>query len=722
MWPILVASTAVNPAATLSPAGLRVWLTEEGVAMLERSLAPVLGSIVCAAPVPRIARSFPGLEVTVDHMRLFDCETDALSLSPAVAVEGDVLAIQVDGLSAQFMADYCWGTGWGWATIWQCGPVEGTLKNGSSASLTLTARRGASGSLELGAREVSIVPDVGHVALQVAFGLGGAFDGLGGLNGIFGILLGPVVGDLLGTVLTNATAALADAPSRLTLPDVTAEGGLVRPTPLTPEALPAAAHSTYLDTSLLSLGWINASSGVGAAPSNLFSVDIRCSLNDSRAAGAAPADAPGGGGGGTEAALAGKAALRQTADAGSPQQPPPRHEGYMASVALSSLPFSTAIETARKLGHLTYRLSTATLLSPTLWRGGHYGLDAALSPSVSFGPAEWAGGGPARATASGGRFAVDLTAALTSAGGAGLSSTLVAHASTVGGVASRDVSGEWRARWAGVSRASAQLGACEPSEARVAALGDGAISGEASSPLLQLWWRPASEVELLACEAAVLCSLTGLPAAGPAPSALSSLAALDTLRSAAVAVSDEAAAPLTACAAAAVAKGGSQRPSAALRCAAAALRSPLDAAEPKADRSLSDLMLGDAHGLYASGRAAAAEATEHGAAALAAIAAADCLGGGTPGVSLREGAGAGADNLRAIASHLAPLGRCALGAARGPLDDLGAALDSLSGGTPAAALAREALLRPSDELACLVHQPPDAPASFAASLDCALAA
>ena len=142
MWPILAASTAVNPAATLSPAGLRVWLTEEGVAMLERSLAPVLGSIVCAAPVPRIARSFPGLEVTVDHMRLFDCETDALSLSPAVAVEGDVLAIQVDGLSAQFMADYCWGTGWGWATIWQCGPVEGTLKNGSSASLTLTARRG----------------------------------------------------------------------------------------------------------------------------------------------------------------------------------------------------------------------------------------------------------------------------------------------------------------------------------------------------------------------------------------------------------------------------------------------------------------------------------------------------------------------------------------------------------------------------------------------------
>ena len=38
-------------------------------------------------------------------------------------------------------------------------------------------RAGASGSLELGAREVSIVPDVGHVALQVAFGLGGAFDG-----------------------------------------------------------------------------------------------------------------------------------------------------------------------------------------------------------------------------------------------------------------------------------------------------------------------------------------------------------------------------------------------------------------------------------------------------------------------------------------------------------------------------------------------------------------
>ena len=164
---------------------------------------------------------------------------------------------------------------------------------------------------------------------------------------------------MLGTVLTNATAALADAPSRLTLPDVTAEGGLVRPTPLTPEALPAAAHSTYLDTSLLSLGWINASSalasGGGAALSNLFSVDIRCSLNDSRAAGAAPADAPGGGGGGgTEAALAGKAALRQTADAGSPQQPPPRHEGYMASVALSSLPFSTAIETAPAGGSLRH--------------------------------------------------------------------------------------------------------------------------------------------------------------------------------------------------------------------------------------------------------------------------------------------------------------------------------------------------------------------------------
>lgn len=204
----LTPAGAAAAESTSHGVGVRVWVRDSALQSLERSLAPVIGKIICVAPVPYITQYLPGLEVTIDDLRMTDCSASGLSLSAVRgAADGEIaLRLRVSGLAARFSAVYCWATGYGWAKFWNCGPVSGEINNGTSAVLVVSLSRSVNGSLAVSARDVELTPDIGKVRLEVGFGMGGAFDSFGGVGGVFSLILGPMVSDILGQARAIALA------------------------------------------------------------------------------------------------------------------------------------------------------------------------------------------------------------------------------------------------------------------------------------------------------------------------------------------------------------------------------------------------------------------------------------------------------------------------------------------------------------------------------------